>query len=73
MKNFPWVAVATGIAAGLGLFGLYWYETLSPEDQARADALAIDHARRLYGKALHELTAGQRGEIQALVKGHFAG
>ncbi len=71
VKNFPWMVLASGIATGLGLFGLYWYETLEPEARARADGLASDYAKRVYGKTLHELTAGQRGEVDAVVKGHF--
>jgi hypothetical protein len=57
--------------AAAGLIGIGWYETLSAEQKAEADRLAIDCAKRLYNKAVHELTSGQLGIVQNLVKGHF--
>jgi hypothetical protein len=70
--KFPWIPLASFVAAALGAGGLLWYYSLSEDDQAKADALAAEHAQRLYGKAVHELTAGQRSQVNALVKGHFA-
>ena len=67
----PIVPILSTLATVLGLFSLAWYRSLRPEDRAAADALVLDHARRLYGKAVHQLTAGQVKEVTALVKGHF--
>ena len=70
--KFPWMALASAAAAGLGLFGLYWYESLSTEDKARADGLAVEYAQKLYGRAVGELTAGQRAQVNSHVKANLA-
>lgn len=62
--------VAAMLAAGAG-YTLYWYEQLSAAEKAEADRLAIQYAKQLYGKALHELTTSQLGQIHDLVKRHF--
>jgi hypothetical protein len=70
--KFPWFALASATATGLGLFGLYWYESLSIEDKARADGLASEYAQKLYGRAVGDLTDGQRAQVHSFVKANMA-
>lgn len=72
MSKLPWFPLASAAAAALGLLGLFWYESLSTEDKARADGLATEYARRLYGRAVAQLTAAQRAHINSLVKADLA-
>jgi hypothetical protein len=45
---------------------------LGPQDRQNANELLAEHARRLYGKTLDQLNAGQLREVGALVyKEHF--
>jgi hypothetical protein len=62
--------LAAMVAAGAG-YTLYWYEQLSAAEKAEADSLAIQYAKDLYSKALHELTTSQLGMVHRLVKDHF--
>ncbi|HTU18826.1 MAG TPA: hypothetical protein VMG10_12270 [Gemmataceae bacterium] len=71
-SRFPWFPLITSAATGLGLFGLFWYDSLGSEDKRRADGLAADYARQLYGCTVEELTATQRGRVNNLVKADLA-
>jgi hypothetical protein len=64
----PWFLIASTAAAALGLAGLFWYDCLSSQDKARADELTAEYARRLYGRAVAELTDGQHACIHKLVQ-----
>ena len=58
------------LAAGAG-YTLYWYTQLPAAEKAEADRLAVEYAKQLYSKALHELTSSQLGQVYNLVKKHF--
>jgi len=64
----PWFPLLSTVVTGLGLFGLFWYESLSSEDRRNADRLAADYAQQLYGCTVEELTAGQRNRVNGMVK-----
>lgn len=66
--KFPWFLIGSTVATGLGLAGLFWYDCLSSADKARADERTAEYARRLYGRAVAELTDGQRASIHNLVQ-----
>ena len=71
--RFPWFAIASAICTAVGGFGLYWYSSLPPKQQAEADALTADYAQKVYGRAVGELTESQARHVSALVKDHFTG
>lgn len=66
--KIPLVGILSAICAALGLGGLYWYSKLSEEEQAKADQIAATYAKRLYGKAVEELTERQSGHVARLTK-----
>jgi hypothetical protein len=68
---FPIIGFAAAIATASGAYGLYWYHSLSKEEQEKADRTALAYAKELYGKGLNELTAKQLEHVHALVKGEF--
>jgi hypothetical protein len=70
--NIPVVGIVSAVAAALGLYGLWWYHNLPKEEQAEADRLAVEYARKLYDKTLDQLTSHQLGRVYELVKGRFA-
>lgn len=70
--RYPIVGILSGACAALGLYGLYWYHSLSKEDRDRADRLAGEHALRLYGKALNRLTPEEASHVRGLVRDHSA-
>jgi hypothetical protein len=69
--KIPLVGILSAICAALGLCGVYWYSNLSEEEQAEADRIAATHAKRLYGKAVEELTDRQSSHVARLTKQHF--
>jgi hypothetical protein len=69
--KLPWFQLVTGAVTGAGLFGLIWYQGLSREDKASADALTAEVAQRLYGRAASELTVGERASVNALVRANL--
>jgi len=61
------------IAAILGGGGtLAWYSRLSQAEKDEADRKANEHARKLFNKALDELTARQAAQINERVKRDFS-
>jgi hypothetical protein len=70
--NVPVVGLLSAVAAALGLYGLWWYHSLSEEKRAEADRLAVQFARALYNKALDQLTSGQLSQVYELVKNRMA-
>ncbi len=68
---FPIIGFAAALATATGAYGLYWYHSLSKEEQAKADRAAMEYARNLYDKGLNELTAKQLQHVHDLVKGEF--
>jgi hypothetical protein len=69
--KIPLVGIVSAICAALGLCGLCWYGNLTEEEQAEADQIAATYAKRLYGKALEELTERQSSHVASLTKRHF--
>jgi hypothetical protein len=69
--TYPLVGILAAVAVALGLYTMYWYENLSKEEKQRADELAIEYAKNLYGKGLNDLTSAQMERVEGLVKGHF--
>jgi len=65
---FPIIGFAAAIATATGAYGLYWYHSLSKEEQEKADRTALGYAQELYGKGLSELTARQLQHVHDLVK-----
>lgn len=70
--HLPVTGILGALAAALGLYTLYWYENLSKEEKAEADALAAEYAWSIYNKGLNALTSAQLRHVQELVKGHYA-
>lgn len=68
---FPVIGLISAVAAALGLYGLYWYDSLDKEERERADRLAVDYAKRLYNKGLKELTSSQFDHVMAYVRNHL--
>jgi hypothetical protein len=69
--KIPLVEIVSAICVALGLGGLYWYSTLTEEQRAEADQIAATYAKRLYGKAVEELTEQQSSHVAHLTKQHF--
>ena len=59
-----------GLVGGAGV--LCWYSQLSPEDKAKADAIAEGYASDLFDKARSQLSAPEASQIDALTRRHFA-
>jgi hypothetical protein len=68
---FPVIQLASAVAAVVGGCTLLWYDSLSKAQQAEADRLAMEYARRLYRKALDELMAHEARHVHDLVKERF--
>jgi hypothetical protein len=68
MIQVPWTGLFSAIATALGLYGLWWYQNLTPAERKEADGLLVDYAQQLYGKALDQLTSDQLTRVQDLVK-----
>jgi hypothetical protein len=69
---FPIIGLAAALATATGAYGLYWYHSLSKEEQEEADRTAMAYARELYNKGLHELTAKELHRVHELVKREYA-
>jgi hypothetical protein len=69
--KIPLVGLMSAICAALGLGGLYWYGNLTEEEQAKADQIAANYAKQLYGIAVEELTERQASHVARLTKQHF--
>lgn len=63
------------ILAVLAMFGgggtLAWYLALSEERQQEADEIACKHAKRLFDKAVKDLSKDQADRVYRLTKQHF--
>jgi hypothetical protein len=66
-----WIPTLSAVAVTLGLGGLWWYYSLSSEEQGRADQLANEYAWRVYRKNLDELTWQQISDIHDRVRRQF--
>jgi len=69
--RIPLVGIVSTICAALGLCGLHWYGNLTEEEQAKADQITATYAKRLYGRAVEELTERQSSHVACLTKQHF--
>ncbi len=69
--RLPITGIIGSVSAALGLWGLYWYHSLSKSEQAEADQAASELAMNLYSKGLHELTAHQMKWVNETIKGQF--
>jgi hypothetical protein len=69
--KIPLMGILSAICAALGLCGLCWYGNLTEEEQAEADRITATYAKRLYGKAVEELTERQSSQVARLTKQHF--
>jgi hypothetical protein len=68
---FPLIPLlALGAILGGG-YTLYWYSRLSREERERADRLAADYARDLFGKTLSQLTEAEAKRVHELTRRHF--
>jgi hypothetical protein len=54
--------------AGAGALG--WYQLLTADERRRADGLAEQHAREVFGRAVAHLTAAQARAVSRLVAAH---
>ena len=55
----------------MGLGSLCWYGSLTQEERAEADQIAGTYAKRLYGRAVEELTERLSSHATHLTKQHF--
>ena len=69
---FPLIGVLSSIAVAVGGYVLWWHEHLSSTDKAKADQLAMEYSKKLYNKALKQLTVAQFDIVQGLVKSHLS-
>jgi hypothetical protein len=68
---FPIIPAVATLAAALGIGTLWWYYNLSREQQSEADEMAIDIARDLYDKTVHELSLAEKRRVYDLVRARF--
>jgi hypothetical protein len=68
---FPIIGLAAALATATGAYGLYWYHSLTKEEQEKADRTALAYAKELYGKGLNQLTAKQLQHVHDLVKAEY--
>jgi hypothetical protein len=59
-----------GLVSGAGV--LCWYSQLSPEDKAKANAIAEDYAMELYNKTRSQLSGPEANHVDILTLRHFA-
>ena len=64
----PIVGLLAAAATSIGAYTLYWYARLTESEREKADRIAYDTARSVYGKFLEELTANQFKRVQEIVK-----
>lgn len=70
--NLPVTGAVASMLTALGVFTLAWYFKLPMAERAEADRLAIEYAKHLYGKGVHELTSHQMNWVHDLVKARVA-
>jgi hypothetical protein len=68
----PLIPLASVVMASIGGYCLYWYHSLSRDEQKEADRLANQYAMDLYNLTLDQLTAQQIERIHSLVKQRYA-
>jgi hypothetical protein len=69
--KIPVIGILSAICTALGLGSLCWYTRLTEEQRAEADQIAATYAKRLYGRAVEELTERQSSHVARLTKPHF--
>jgi len=67
----PFFPILSGLAAALGLGGLWWYSQLSPAEKKRADAMARDFALDMFGKELESLNRDEMKRVHSRVEPFF--
>ncbi len=73
MFFIPLIPVLCGLGVGSGLTGLWWYSSLSKDEQVAADRRANELAYSLYQTSIENLTEAQAGVVHQLVKQQLNG
>jgi hypothetical protein len=69
----PLIPLLCGLGVGSGLTGLWWYSSMSKDEQVAADRRANELAFKLYSTTVENLTEAQLGVIHRLVKQELVG
>ncbi len=69
---FPVIPLLAVFAIFGGGAALLWYDRLSPQEKQKADRIACDYARDVFGKGMKELTKAEANHVAMLTKRHFA-
>lgn len=69
----PLIPVLCSLGVGGGLTGLFWYGSMSKDDQVKADQRANELAYKLYSKSIEQLTESQLAVVHRFVKQQFIG
>ena len=70
---FPLLPVLFGAGFGSSLAGIWWYSSMSKDDQVKADQKANELAYSLYSKSVEQLTQDQLGVVHRMVKQQLVG
>ena len=73
MIPIPWFQLLSGLAAALGLGGLFWYSQLTPAQKKLADQKARELAIQMFNKEVEHLTHEQGRQLNDRLKTYFTG